>query len=352
VTSQPFVADPTRPVKMALYGVQHSHAAGKARAMAEHPQVELVGVCEPDPAVRARAQDNPAYAGLTWLDDPAAFLDDPQVVAVCVEGLEGKCVETARQAVAAGKHIWFDKPAGDWAIFQEMVATARQRRLHLQMGYMLRYNAAFRQIEAWLRQGLLGDLYAVRGHMSTSTRADTRGHTYYPGGIAFQLAPHMIDQIVWLFGARPATVTSFLRNDATPGVPEHADNTLVVLEFGRGMAMVDIANLEASPPARRFEVFGTGGSAIVLEPFEPGGTIRLCLAAAGGGLPAGAQTVGVEPTSRVQAYGHELVAFVATLQGRQAPDRPLDHELTVEETLHRAVGTIDGAPAPGAGGRR
>ena len=144
--------------------------------------------------MRARAQDNPAYAGLTWLDDPAAFLDDPQVVAVCVEGLEGKCVETARQAVAAGKHIWFDKPAGDWAIFQEMVATAKQRRLHLQMGYMLRYNAALRQTEAWLRQGLLGDLYAVRGHMSTSTRADTRGHTYSPGGIAFQLAPHMIDQ--------------------------------------------------------------------------------------------------------------------------------------------------------------
>ena len=55
----------------------------------------------------------------------------------------------------------------------------------------------------------------------------------------------------------------------------------------------------------------------------------------------------------MQSYGHELVAFVATLQGRQAPDRPLDHELLVEETLHRAVGTIDGdRAAPGAGGRR
>ena len=54
----------------------------------------------------------------------------------------------------------------------------------------------------------------------------------------------------------------------------------------------------------------------------------------------------------MQAYGHELVAFVATLQGRQAPDRPLDHELTVEETLHRAVGTVAGARATGAGGRR
>ena len=29
--------------------------------------------------------------------------------------------------------------------------------------------------------------------------------------------------------------------------------------------------------ARRFEVFGTKGSAILLEPFEPGGRIRLAL---------------------------------------------------------------------------
>src|SRR5262245_31449296 len=279
-TARPYVADPTRAIRFVLDGVQHRHAAGKERAMAKQPQVELVGVYEPDAGVRARAQDNPAYAGLTWLDR-ADFLDDPAVVAVCVEGQEGKCVEAARRAVAAGKHLWFDKPAGDWAVFQEMVATARARRLHLQMGYMLRYNAAFRQIEAWLRQGLLGDLYAVRGHMSTSTSAATRGRTFYPGGIAFQLAPHMIDQIVWLFGGRPATVTAFLRNDATPDVPEHVDNTLVVLEFGKGMAMVDIANLEAAPAARRFEVYGTQGSAIIVEPFEPGGTIRLCLAEAG-----------------------------------------------------------------------
>jgi predicted dehydrogenase len=352
-SSQPYVADPDRPVKIVLYGVQHSHAAGKARAMAGHPRVDLAGVCEPDPEARARAQDNPAYAGLPWLDPAATFLDDPEVVAVCVEGQEGKCVELARQAVAAGKHLWFDKPAGDWAVFGEMVATARRRRLHLQMGYMLRYNAAFRQVEAWLRQGLLGELYAVRGHMSTSSRAATRGRVFYPGGIAFQLAPHMIDQAVWLFGERPATVTAFLRNDATPDVPEHVDNTLVVLEFGRGMASVDIANLEAAPAARRFEVYGTRGSAIILEPFEPGGAIRLCLADAADGRPAGAQMVDVEPTTRVQSYGHELVAFVDTLQGRQAPDRPLDHELLVEETLHRAVGTIDGATAwRAAGGGR
>ncbi|MDQ3700173.1 MAG: Gfo/Idh/MocA family oxidoreductase [Chloroflexota bacterium] len=337
---RPLVEHPEQPIRIVLYGTQHSHARGKAGAMAARPDVELVGVCEPDAASRARAREHPAYAGLRWFDTPAEFLEDRSVVGVCVEGEEGKCVELARQCVAAGKHIWYDKPAGDYAIFEWMVDTARERRLHIQMGYMLRYSGAFRQISDWARDGLLGDIFAVRGHMSTSSSAADRGRQGYVGGIAFQLAPHMMDQAIWLLGGRPEKVTSFLRNDATPDVPAHADNTLVVLEFSRGMAMIDIANMEPGPAARRFEVYGTQGSAIVLEPFEPGGTVRLCLTDDAQGYQKGARMVTVEPTPREQSYHHELAAFVATLQGKQAPDRTLDHELLVEETLHRAVGTL------------
>jgi predicted dehydrogenase len=325
---------------MAQLGVTHSHASGKARTMAEHPGVELCGVCEPDPVARERAQDNPAFAGLRWFDAAAEMLADQSIVAICVEGAEGRCSELARQCVEAGKHIWYDKPAGDWPTFHAMVTTARERGLLIQMGYMLRYNAAFRQIGDWLHSGALGDLYAVRGHMSTSSGEAARGRVALPGGIAFMLAPHMIDQVVWLFGERPAKVTPFLRNDATPAAPEHADNTLVVLEFGRGMGLIDIAHMEAAPAARRFEVYGTRGSAIVLEPFEPGAAIRLCLAEPHGGYQPGEQIVNVAPTPRQLSYRHELDAFVATLRGQQPPDRSLDHELLVEETLHRAVGTL------------
>jgi predicted dehydrogenase len=336
----PLVSDPRRPIGIALYGVAHSHASGKARAIGQNPNVALCGVYEPDARLRARAQDDAAFAGLRWYDSAQALLDDPSVVGVCVEGPEGKCAETALECVRAGKHIWYDKPAGDWRVFEATIATARERRLHVQMGYMLRYNAAFKQISDWTRTGLLGDLFAIRGHMSTYAGDATRGRAGYVGGVAFQLAPHMIDQVVWLFDGRPSKVTSFLRNDATPAVPGHADNTLVVLEFEGGMGMIDIANMEPSPPARRFEVYGTRGSAIVVEPFEPGSVIRLGLVEAAGGYQRGEQRVDVTPTPRAEAYVHELAAFVATLRGQRAPDRSLDHELLVEETLHRAVGTL------------
>jgi hypothetical protein len=97
--------------------------------------------------------------------------------------------------------------------------------------------------------------------------------------------------------------------------------------------------MEVAPAARRFEVYGTRGSAIVLEPFEPGSRVRLVLDQDRDGFQKGEQIVEVEPTPRTISFPAELTSFIATLRGA-APDRPLDHELLVEETLHRAVGTL------------
>ena len=60
------------------------------------------------------------------------------------------------------------------------------------------------------------------------------------GGIFYDLAGHMLDQIVWLLG-RPERVTAaFLRNDSGQ-VPNFSDNTLGVFEYEQAMAWVDIA---------------------------------------------------------------------------------------------------------------
>jgi len=45
----------------------------------------------------------------------------------------------------------------------------------------------------------------------------------------------------------------------------------------------------------------------------------------------------VRAQSRQELYELELRAFVATLRGQQPPDRSLDHELLVQETLLRAL---------------
>lgn len=326
---------------MAQYGTKHGHAEGKLLAMQTNPQVELAGVYEPDPAQRERLScERESFRRVHWFDDPRQMLDDPTIVAIASEGLNAESLAHTEQIVRAGKHVWYDKPAGDdWAHWQRVVHLAEQQGLHIQMGYMFRYHYGFRQIAEWVKRGLLGDVFAIRAHMSTwLTPAAREVISAHAGGIFYDLAGHMLDQIVWLLG-RPQRVTAFLRNDSGI-VPAFKDNTLGVFEFERAIAFVDIAAMEPRPMARRFEVYGIKGSAILLDPFEPAHALRLCLEEASGGFAAGEHLIPVQPQSRQQLYDLELEAFIRTITGAQAPDRPLAHESLVQETLLRATGGI------------
>ena len=144
----------------------------------------------------------------------------------------------------------------------------------------------------------------------------------------------MIDQMVWILG-RPNEVTSFLREDLikTNGF---ANNTLGVFEYDNSMAIIDIAAMEPSPPARRFEVYGSVGSAI-MEPMEPAETLKLTLTEPRGIYPAGVSLINLEARPR---YVDSLEAFVKDIKGEKEPDRSLEYELLVQETLLRATGHI------------
>jgi predicted dehydrogenase len=325
-------------LRIAQYGTKHGHAAGKLLALLRNPRVEFAGIFEPDPERRrALERAGQPYAGLRWLDDARALLEDQTIVAVASEGRNDESLDQTEQIVLAGKHIWYDKPAGaDLPQWQRVVALAQQRNLVIQMGYMFRYHAGFQQIAAWVQRGLLGRVFSIRAHMSTCLpEAEQQVIAVHPGGIYYDLAGHMLDQIVWLLG-RPLAVTPFLRTDCS-AVPGFKDNTLVVCSFAGALAFVDIAAIEPPPPARRFEVYGEHGSAI-MEPFEPAGALRLCLAQPQGPYQAGEQRIAVRQQSRQELYELELQAFLDVISGDRPPERPASHDLLVQETLLRAIG--------------
>ena len=332
----------SEPIRMAQYGTGHGHAGGKLAAMGRNPEVEVAGVFEPDPARRRQLEAQPgAYEGVRWFADAGELLGDPSIVAVASEGRNDESLDQTEALVTAGKHVWYDKPAGDnWEQWQRVVAAARARDRLIQMGYMFRYQDGFQRLAEWVKSGLLGEVFQIRAHMSTNIDpASRRVIGVHIGGILYDLAGHMLDQIVWMLG-RPTRVTSYLRNDSGE-VPEFSDNTLGVFEYDRAMATVDISAMETPPMARRFEIYGTRGSAI-MDPMEGGDQMRLCLDEDRDGWSAGVQVVPVPAPSRMELYERELVAFLAALRGDQPPDRPLEHELLVQETLLRATGGIPG----------
>jgi len=328
-------------IRMAQYGTKHGHARGKLQAMLGNPDVEVVGVYEPDEERRAKHQENGSWSyDVRWYNDASEMLDDDSIVAIASEGDNAESLNQTEDIVNAGKHVWYDKPAGEnWQQWQNVIKTAQEKSLLVQMGYMLRYHSSFKQVTDWARSGFLGNVFSVRAHMSTNISKEARTRiSQHIGGIFFDLGGHVLDQIVWMMG-RPEKVTSFLRNDGG-SVEPFKDNTLTVYEFEKGMAFITISALEPRPMARRFEVYGTEGSAIIVEPFEPGHTIRLCLQSAKDRYAQGEQIVKIDGESRQRLYELELDAFLATIAGTQQPDRPVEHELLVQETLLRATGVI------------
>lgn len=328
-------------IRMAQYGTKHGHARGKLQAMLVNPDVEVAGVFEPDTEAREKHQTGEGvFSEVHWFADVSEMLDDESIVAVASEGNNAESLDQTEQIVNAGKHVWYDKPAGEnWQQWQRVIKTAEEKSLLVQMGYMLRYHSAFKQVAEWVKSGFLGDVFSVRAHMSTNIPHESRTRiSEHIGGIFFDLGGHVLDQVLWLLG-RPERVTAFLRNDGG-SIEPFKDNTLTVYEFEQAMAFISISALEPRPVARRFEVYGSEGSAIILEPFEPGLKIRLCLETAKGGYSAGEQIVEIAGESRQRLYELELDGFLATLAGTQPPDRPVSHELLVQETLLRATGVI------------
>jgi len=271
------------------------------------------------------------------------MLGDGTIDAIAVEGRNDESLAQAHRAIDAGKHLWYDKPAGDdWPGYLALIEKVRRAGRQLQMGYMLRYHDAFQTVSQMAREGRLGDVFHVRANMSTHVPASNPANlnnraliARHRGGMFFDLGGHVLDQVLWITG-RPRRVTAFLRNDATPELPQFADNTIAVLEYERALASVEISCLAASAGARRFEVHGTGGSAIVVDQFEQAGQVKLITS-------RGEQLLSVGHPSRQEQYERELAAFVKTVRGQQPPDRPLEHEVLVQETLLRVTGGIPGS---------
>jgi len=324
-------------VDFAQIGTAHAHASGKVGALRANADVAFHGVYEPDPALRAQRDGDAAYRDVHWFGGEAEVLQNEEIAAVAVESHVADNLAIARRALEHGKHVWLDKPAGnDWQAFQDVIELARSKGLLVQLGYMFRYNPGFRFILDWVREGRLGDVFAVRGRMSQSLSEERRAYlSAYEGGILLELLCHLIDIVVALLG-RPDRVTSFLRDDLGTA-PSFEDNALTAFGYARAMAMLSSAAMEVSPfVARRFEVYGTRGS-LILEPFETSPVLRICLDAARHGFESGWQQIPIESPPR---YAASLAALVADIRGEKTPDRSLDHELVVQETVLRASGIL------------
>ncbi len=317
-----------RRIRIAFLGASHPHASAKVFITQKSPDWELVGVCEPDPAVMARY----AKAGVTALTR-AQVLEDASIPVVGVESDIPEHAAGAKAALEAGKHIhWEKQPATNMEEFRAVLEVAARKKRLYQIGYMWRHNPGINAALEAARAGWLGEIFFVRGTMNTQIGADMRkAEARFTGGQMFDLAGHMIDPIVRLMG-RPERVTPYLRRGSR-GDDGLMDNTLAVLEWRAAVGTFSSASMQPRHTMHRtLEFAGREGTAVV-RPIEPP-SLHIDLSSAAGPYKAGAQTL----TYSYTRYVDDFVELAAAVRGeRKLPITP-EEDLLVQETLLRASG--------------
>jgi predicted dehydrogenase len=325
---------PPSKIRVGILGIQHSHLTGKLQAMYDHPDYQVVAVCEPDAETRKRRESEKLLQPLRWMsmDD---MLGDSSLNLVVFEGEVKDAIPFGMRVLNAGKHLHLEKPPSNkLEPFRELVESARRRKLLLQLGYMWRFHAGIDTALEAYQKGWLGEVFMIRATINSDRDARQRAvETRYPGGSMFELGGHVIDRVVAFLG-KPTRVQTWLRHD-TSADDQLKDNTLAVFEYSKALATV-ISSAKDAASNRSFEVIGTDGTVIV-NPMEPAAKVRVTLRAAQGPYKKGAQELQLPPQPR---YVDDFKELARAIKSGTPLKYSYDHELTLQETLLRASGEI------------
>lgn len=323
-------------IKYGQIGTGHAHAS-KISVYRESDEFEVVGVVEPDPQLRRRAQQAAAYKDLKWMTQEE-LLNVPGLQVVGVETRVRDLLDAAETCVAAGLHIHLDKPAGEsLSQFKRILdAAARKHRL-VQMGYMYRYNPAVVMLRDFLKQGWLGEPFEVHTVMSKVIPPATRRElARYRGGTMFELGCHIIDLVVGVLG-KPTDVAAYSQH-ASDVDDKLQDNMLAVLSYPRALATVKSTAMEVEGFARRhFVVCGSEGTFHIQPLDRP--DVRFALSRPRGKFPQGYQDVKIGPYRRYVADAADMARIV---RGEKEADFTYEHDLAVQETVLKASGLPTG----------
>ena len=132
---------------------------------------ELRMLCE-TPLTRAEAMaDQFGFAKAT--DDWRALVESPEIDVVSITTPNGLHHPMAMAAIAAGKHVWCEKPmALTLAQAEEMAQAARAKGVTTMLGYNYISNPAFTHAQSLAHSGAIGRLVQFRGWVDEDYQAD------------------------------------------------------------------------------------------------------------------------------------------------------------------------------------
>ncbi|GGL15764.1 Gfo/Idh/MocA family oxidoreductase [Mangrovihabitans endophyticus] len=222
--------------------------------------VRVAAVADVDASLAARIADR---AGARAAPDGEQVIADPQVDAVLVCSWGPTHEQYVLAAIAAGKPVFCEKPLAttQQACLRVVDAEVRHGARLVQVGYMRRYDAAYRALKQVVDAGDIGaPLMMHCAHRNPRVPA-----FYEPQSAITDTAVHEIDMVRWMFDDEIVAARVLVPRRSRNG-GDLQDPLLLLLETGGGV-LVDV---EISVNVRygydiRGEILGENGTAALAE---------------------------------------------------------------------------------------
>ena len=232
------------------------------RAFQNHPQVEVVALCDKSEEKLAMAREK--YGGVFVTREANKLLRNASVDAVSIASYDKDHSRQVVEGLKQGKHVFVEKPM---CLSEEEARKIRQLlvknpQLHLSSHFPLRRSPRFRELKKWLKAGSLGRLYYAEADYNfgrwekivSGWRGKGDNYSVVLGG-----GIHLVDLLLWLTEDKVEKVSAVGNNLASQEAGL-TFNDLVVsnLKFSGGMLAKVTCNFACvHPHYHAVSVYGT-----------------------------------------------------------------------------------------------
>ena len=169
-------------------------------------------------------------------DDPDSIINDPSIDAVFICTSTNAHADLIKQAAAAGKHIFCEKPIDtDLDKIRDALDAVAEAGVKLQVGFVRRFDHNHKAVRDTVAEGTLGAPHIIK---VTSRDPDHQPMEYIKtsGGIFMDMTIHDFDMVRYLAGSEVTEVTAYGAALSGKGYDEYddIDTAIVMMKFENG----------------------------------------------------------------------------------------------------------------------
>ncbi|HDC4504229.1 oxidoreductase [Enterobacter kobei] len=252
-------------IGVGLIGYGYASKTFHAPLIAGTPGMMLAAVSSSD-ATKVHAD----WPSVPVVSEPKHLFNDPNIDLIVIPTPNDTHFPLAKAALEAGKHVIVDKPfTVTLSQARELDALAKGLGRLLSVFHNRRWDSDFLTVKTLLSEGTLGEILFFESHFDRfrpQVRHRWREQAGPGSGIWYDLAPHLLDQAVNLFGL-PVSMTVDLAQ-LRPGA-QTTDYFHAVLSYPQRRIVLH-GTMVAAAESARYIIHGTRGSYVKfgLDPQE------------------------------------------------------------------------------------